>query len=153
MISKQVAARRKEKVAAVADACGCRVGSAGAALAANAAFSQPVPPETQPKKKLTVEEWRAVPSVSVSDRLEYETKRALAQEPPALTPEAKKRLDYADQMGGGMARGRCSLLHSQQAEQIVQREGFGRGRMPRPSTRNLTLPSAPTITRTMSAIP
>ncbi len=37
------------------------------------------------------------------------------------------------------------LLHSQQAEQFVQREGFGKGRMPRPSTRNLTLPSAPTI--------
>jgi hypothetical protein len=118
---------------------------------ASAAWSQP---EADPKKKMTVEEWRKqFPFVSLSDRLNYEAKRGQDQTVlPTLTPESAKRLDQTEKKAGnffrdGLRTESLKALHSNEAEEFIKRDGFGRGRMPefRPMTRFLTLPSAPTI--------
>jgi hypothetical protein len=121
----------------------------GTLLLVGAAWSQP---ESDPKKKLTVEEWRKLfPIVSLSDRLDYEAKRGQDQKVrPALTSAAIKRLKETEN-GGGMIGYRLEALkslHSKEAQEFVKRDGSGVIRAPiiRPAeTRDLFLPVAPTI--------
>jgi hypothetical protein len=118
---------------------------------AGVAWAQPRVPGLEPIKKQSVEEWRKqFPFVSLTDRLEYEAKRAKGEAPPALSADAKKRLETEDRgartgLWGNLRLQALQKLHSREAADFVKREGFGLDRMPRTSPRYLELPGAPTI--------
>src|SRR5262245_59227249 len=135
---------------------GCRALLGGAALLlVLGGLRADDPPAAQPSKKLTAEEYRKkYPFESVADRLGYEAEaaKALAERAPAprLTGEAAKRLEDTEKAleqfpKWDMRRKTLELLHSDQAEQFIRRDGFGLSRMPKPSVSYLELPPAPTI--------
>ncbi len=112
-------------------------------------------PLERPAKKLTAEEYRKkYPFESVADRLDYEGERVkelVERVPtPRLNGEAAKLLDDTEksldqQPKWDMRRKTLELLHSDQAEAFIRRDGFGLSRMPSPSVIYLELPPAPTI--------
>jgi hypothetical protein len=90
------------------------------------------------------------PFQSLADRLDYESQRTKDAAPPRLTSETIKRLEETEktleQLSKRDMRAKSlALLHSNEAEQFVQRDGFGVSRMPTPSLRSLDLPAAPTV--------
>jgi hypothetical protein len=122
------------------------------------ANSQP-PPKTEKKaapQKPRVEELRAkYPYESLARRLEYEKARAAALarkgHAPLLTEATNKRLEGLEKWLTGSnrwdARARSlAMLHSDQAEQFISRDGMGVSRMViEPSTIYLELPDAAPI--------
>jgi hypothetical protein len=137
----------------LAGGCLALAGFAALALvAAPGAAQPPTPtPPPNPPKKLTVEEYRKLyPFQSVADRLDYESERMKDSAPPRLRSEAAKRLEDAEktleQMSKYDVRAKSlALLHSDEAEKFIQRNGFGVERLPKPSVRALELPPAPTV--------
>jgi hypothetical protein len=109
----------------------------------------------EPVKKPTVDELRKkFPFESIAGRLDYETAgaEAFAKSDPAPTVTAAtlKRLDGVERgminaSRWGMRVQSLQLLHSDQAQRFIDRDGFGQQRMPTPSTMFLALPTAPTI--------
>jgi hypothetical protein len=119
-------------------------------------FSPPAPDDANaPAKKPTVEERRKkYPFESIAGRLDYEPAGvgafAKTDPPPKVTADTLKRLAVTEQtmadLGkGGMRIQSLKLLHSDQAQKFIDRDGFGLSRMPAPSTMFLELPAAPTI--------
>ena len=137
----------------LAGGCLALAGFAALAVVAAPGAAQPptATPPGNPPKKLTVEEYRKLyPFQSLSDRLGYESERPKDAAPPRLTGETAKRLEDAEKSLGQWAkydvRGKSlALLHSDEAEKFIQREGFGVERLPKPSVRSLELPPAPTV--------
>jgi hypothetical protein len=128
------------------------------ATAPHAAEPPPQPPAPEqpsaPRKKLTAEEYRQkYPFESLAGRLAYEEGPARELKnggaAPPLSADALNRLDAADKprapLGQDMRRKTLQILHSDEAQKFIDREGFGLARMPRPSLIYLELPPAPTI--------
>jgi hypothetical protein len=116
----------------------------------------PGPPSLgSPPKKLSVEEYRKLyPFESLADRLNYEADRAKEAKDtiavPRMTGDTARRLENFEKTLGqsprwDMRRKTLEILHSNQAEEFVKRDGFGLSRMPTPSLISLELPPAPTI--------
>jgi hypothetical protein len=127
----------------------------GLALAADPP-QKPKPADTpeQPPKKLTAEEYRKLyPFQSLADRLDYETEPAKelkkSGDKPQLSADALNRLDQAEKVRGpfgqDMRRKTLEILHSEEAQKFIDRDGFGLSRMPTPSVHLLNLPQAETI--------
>jgi hypothetical protein len=133
--------------------CLALAGFAALALVATPGAAQPPSPTPpgNPPKKLTVEEYRRLyPFQSVADRLGYESERPKDSAPPQLTGETTKRLEDAEKSLEQWAKydvraKSLALLHSDEAEKFIQRNGFGVERLPKPSVRALELPPAPTV--------
>jgi hypothetical protein len=117
---------------------------------------QPPAPEqpSSPPKKLTAEEYRQkYPFESLAERLAYEEGPAKELKnggtAPALSADTLNRLDAADKprapLGQDMRRKTLEILHSDEAQKFIDREGFGVSRLPRPSLLYLELPPGPTI--------
>src|SRR5262249_56235088 len=72
-----------------------------------------------------------------------------AGETPPLSPDALNRLDAADnpraRLDRDMRRKTLEILHSDEAQKFIDREGFGVSRLPRPSLIYVELPPGPTI--------
>lgn len=98
---------------------------------------------------------KAYPYQSLRSRLEYETRRAPRASELNLSTEAEERLQRHDMRmaplaaGGGFDRFRAKsleTLHSEQVAQFIARDGFGRARLPSPtSPLYWELPEARTI--------
>jgi hypothetical protein len=106
----------------------------------------------KPGKKFTAEELRKrYPFESMKDRLNYEIDRTDASEKPAELPaETMKRLQTVETSFDSwkrweLRRRSLAMLHSDQVEQFISREGFGLSRMPDPAPSFLELASAPPI--------
>src|SRR5262249_38044758 len=87
---------------------------------------------------------------SLAERLEYETKHATKTASVPLTEAAAKRL--ADMEKTLEGRGRwdvrtksLKMLHSNEVEQFIRRDGFGVERVPSPAPQYLELPAADPI--------
>ncbi len=107
-----------------------------------------------PPRKLTAEEYRRLyPFESLAGRLAYEEEPAAelrrAGNGPPLSAEARGQLDAADRPHAlrvqDLRRKTLEILHSDEAQKFIDREGFGVSRMPRPSLFYLDLPPAPAI--------
>jgi hypothetical protein len=130
------------------------VALAGGAALFFATAPRAAEPPPQAPKKLTAEEYRRkYPFESLAGRLAYEDGPARelknGGEAPPLSADALNRLDAADnpraRLGQDMRRKTLEILHSDEAQKFVDREGFGVSRLPRPSLLLLELPPAPTI--------
>jgi hypothetical protein len=113
------------------------------------------------KKKYSADELRKrYPFESLSNRLEYEVRRAdRDRSSPAdseLTEGTEKRLKTMESGYGRTGPWRnlriesLKLLHSSEVEKFIAREGFGMERMPSPKPSYLDLPTAPPIPITAS---
>ena len=112
----------------------------------NTARAQLSVSENLPKR--SAEEWRRLyPFKSVEERLAYEANRA--EEKPALSAEAQKRLAEQDQINnhpwGNLRLSSLKKLHSAEVEEFIKRDGNGLERFPRASVRTLHLPPAPSL--------
>jgi hypothetical protein len=113
------------------------------------------------KKKPSADDLRKrYPFESLSRRLEYEVRRTGGDSSPPTAPEltegAEKRLKTVEGAYGRTGRWgdlrteSLKLLHSNEVEQFITREGFGLERMPSPRPSFLDLPPAPPIPITAS---
>jgi hypothetical protein len=106
------------------------------------------PPSKEEIKKRATELRKKYPFESLSKRLAYEDRFTAASNlrpEPKLNEEAAKHLEALEVAGArthwgpGIRTKALEMLHSEQVEKFISREGFGLSRLPQPTVRNLEL--------------
>ena len=107
-------------------------------------------PSKEEIKKRAAELRKKYPFESLSKRLAYEDRFAAESKSgpaPELNEEAMKHLETLEVSGSGRwgagTRTRAlEMLHSEQVERFISREGFGLSRLPQPTVQSLELANA-----------
>ncbi|MEQ8791516.1 MAG: hypothetical protein RIC55_34955 [Pirellulaceae bacterium] len=138
---------------------------AGRAAVVSGALAFPNEQLTATEKKALVDEMkRSVEALkqvykveSLADRLKYEARAGRERSEPELTAAARERLDGRDESYSPLVPGErpaswnqyraesLRMLHEEEVEKFISREGFGRSRVPPPGPHYWQLPSIPDL--------